>query len=340
VNAADRLIRVITAGTVVALGAIAAVVSYRHAYQVAATYGETGLTAALTPLTPDGLVLVASLVMLDAARRDAQAPALARWALGMGVAATVAVNVLHGLDHGLVGAVVAAWPAVTLVVVVELLMGLIRRGRSAPPVPPVATAEGTGLEHPAPMWWPLPALDVPPALDRIAVATGPGPDGPQVAGPGEQDGAPEGEVSPEMIATARERFAETLATGGLPSIREIRRKLHVGYPKAKALRAAADRRGGALTPTSARGVTAMSAPKVRVVKVRLSGEGDDAGQPLTPAAPSSPAAGRPASGHPGLALIGRGGQTFAGYICNHASRIDQLGCAVAVEPPPFPVPRP
>lgn len=231
-SAADRLIRVITAGTVVALGAIAAVVSYRHAYQVAAAYGEIGLTAALTPLTPDGLVLVASLVMLDAARRDAQAPALARWALGMGIGATVAVNVLHGLDHGPVGAVVAAWPAVTLVVVVELLMGLIRRGRSARPVPPVATAEGTGLDHPAPVWWPLPALD------GIAVATGPGPDGPQVAGPGEQDGAPEGEVSPEMIATARERFAETLATGGLPSIREIRRKLHVGYPKAKALRAA------------------------------------------------------------------------------------------------------
>ena len=44
----------------------------------------------------------------------------------MGIAATLAANVAHGLGHGLVGAAVAAWPAVALVGSYELLMMVIR----------------------------------------------------------------------------------------------------------------------------------------------------------------------------------------------------------------------
>jgi hypothetical protein len=40
---------------------------------------------------------------------------LARWLLGLGIAATLAANVAHGLGYGLIGAAVAAWPAVALV---------------------------------------------------------------------------------------------------------------------------------------------------------------------------------------------------------------------------------
>ena len=39
-------------------------------------------------------------------------PALARWLLGLGIVATLAANVAHGLGHGIIGAAVAAWPAV------------------------------------------------------------------------------------------------------------------------------------------------------------------------------------------------------------------------------------
>lgn len=53
--------------------------------------------------------------MLDSARRKTPMPALARWLLGLGIAATLAANVAHGLGHGLTGAAVAAWPAVALV---------------------------------------------------------------------------------------------------------------------------------------------------------------------------------------------------------------------------------
>lgn len=44
----------------------------------------------------------------------------------MGIAATLAANVAHGLGHVLTGAAVAAWPAVALVGSYELLMVVIR----------------------------------------------------------------------------------------------------------------------------------------------------------------------------------------------------------------------
>jgi hypothetical protein len=46
--------------------------------------------------------------------------------MGMGITATLAANVAHGLGHGLMGAAVAAWPAVALVGSYELLMMIIR----------------------------------------------------------------------------------------------------------------------------------------------------------------------------------------------------------------------
>jgi hypothetical protein len=54
------------------------------------------------------------MVMLDSVRRKDPVPTLARWLLGLGIAAMLAANVAQGLGHGLVGAAVAAWPAVAL----------------------------------------------------------------------------------------------------------------------------------------------------------------------------------------------------------------------------------
>jgi hypothetical protein len=75
------------------------------------------------------LIYASSMVMLDSARRKARVPPLARWLLGLGIAATLAANVAHGLGHGLSGAVVAAWPAVALVGSYGLLTVIIRSGR-------------------------------------------------------------------------------------------------------------------------------------------------------------------------------------------------------------------
>ena len=84
----------------------------------------------------DGLIYASSMVMLDSARRRATVPALARLLLGLGIAATLAVNVAHGVGHGLTGAAVAAWSAVALVGSYELLMTVIRSSLMPPGVTP------------------------------------------------------------------------------------------------------------------------------------------------------------------------------------------------------------
>jgi hypothetical protein len=125
-NGIDRVIRLSTAAAVLAVAGIAAYVSYWHAYAVVLAYGESGITARLEPATIDGLVYASSMVILYAARHRIPVPSLARWLLGLGIAATLTANMAQGWSHGPVGAVVAAWPAVSLVGSYELLVWLIR----------------------------------------------------------------------------------------------------------------------------------------------------------------------------------------------------------------------
>ncbi|WP_433185633.1 DUF2637 domain-containing protein [Actinoallomurus sp. CA-150999] len=129
IDGADRAIRVSTVAVVVGVAGVAAFVSCRHAYELVTTHGEDGTTAAVMPLTVDGLIFAASMTMLDAARRGHRSPALARWTLGLGITASVLANVAHGLTHGVVGAVIVGWPALALVLVYELLMTIVRGER-------------------------------------------------------------------------------------------------------------------------------------------------------------------------------------------------------------------
>jgi hypothetical protein len=122
----DRAIRLSTAAAVLTVAAIAAYVSYCHAYAVVQAHGESGITARLEPATIDGPVYASSMVILYSARHRVPVPALARWLLGLGIAATLTANMAQGWSHGPVGAVVAAWPAASLVGSYELLVWLIR----------------------------------------------------------------------------------------------------------------------------------------------------------------------------------------------------------------------
>jgi len=126
----DRLIRITTALAVVAVAVVAAVISYQHAFELVRSHGESGVTARLLPFTVDGLIWVASMVVLDASRRGQPVPRLAAWSLGTGIVATVGANLAHGVGHGPVGALVSAWPALPLVGSFELLMMLIRAERN------------------------------------------------------------------------------------------------------------------------------------------------------------------------------------------------------------------
>jgi hypothetical protein len=61
----DRLIRITTAAAAATVAAVAAVISYSHACELAGPHGETGVTARLVPFTVDGLILAASMLILE-----------------------------------------------------------------------------------------------------------------------------------------------------------------------------------------------------------------------------------------------------------------------------------
>ena len=87
------------------------------------------MAARLLPLSVDGLILAASLVLLHEARDDRDAPRLARLMLWLGIAATIGANVAYGAGYGLLGALISAWPAVAFIGAVEIAMQLVRRSR-------------------------------------------------------------------------------------------------------------------------------------------------------------------------------------------------------------------
>jgi hypothetical protein len=122
----DALIRWSSSLAVLAVSAIAAVISYSHIYALALATREFGTDARLLPLSVDGLILASSLTLLHAARRDLTAPVMAYLMLALGVGATVAANVEFGLPYGWKASCVAAWPAVAFIGSVEVALRMTR----------------------------------------------------------------------------------------------------------------------------------------------------------------------------------------------------------------------
>ena len=123
----DLAIRRMTAAAVLLVAAIAAVISFTHIRYLAATHGQAPLAAYLLPLSIDGTVVAASMVMLRAARAGMRTPWLARVMLGASVAATLAANVAYGARYGLAGALLSGWPAVAFIGCAEMALGMVRR---------------------------------------------------------------------------------------------------------------------------------------------------------------------------------------------------------------------
>jgi Protein of unknown function (DUF2637) len=227
---AGKPILVATTGTVAAVATFAAIQSYSHIYWLGSTHRQDQLDSALLPLTVDGLITAASLVLLFASITRHRAPWLARVALWLGIAVTVAANVAFGIPAGMVGALVSAWPALAFVLAVELLMRLVRLVRSATP------SERTPAVLPG-----APATAT--ALTAAAPARAPGI--PESAHHEE----PDAHRAPAKVRTARPRTAaprETPTAEALaahfgaeqPSENAIMSAFHVGRPLAKQLRAA------------------------------------------------------------------------------------------------------
>lgn len=143
----DRAVRWATVAAVVAVAGVAAYVSYWHAVAVVTRLAEHGTVGHLYPVAIDGIIVAASMVLLDAARHSEDAPPLAWVLLGAGIAVTLAANVTYGAQAGVSSALWAAWPALAFVGCYELLMLLVRasarRAGADPVAPPLWACPGT-----------------------------------------------------------------------------------------------------------------------------------------------------------------------------------------------------
>jgi hypothetical protein len=123
----DPVIRRMTVAAVLLVAGIAAVISFTHIRYLAATHGQAAVAALLLPLSIDGTVVAASMVMLRAARAAMGTPWLARVMLGASVAATLAANLAYGARYGLAGALLSGWPAAAFIGCAEMALGMVRR---------------------------------------------------------------------------------------------------------------------------------------------------------------------------------------------------------------------
>jgi hypothetical protein len=110
---------------VVVVAAVAATASYGHQRALAELAGE-GWRSWLLPLSVDGLLTTATMLMLTRRRAGQRAGALTWTALALGIVTSVAANVVGAdptlADPVLVGRLVAAWPPLALFLSLELLM--------------------------------------------------------------------------------------------------------------------------------------------------------------------------------------------------------------------------
>jgi Protein of unknown function (DUF2637) len=159
----DRLVRQTTTASVVLLAAIAAAVSYRHMHTLVLRHGEAAWTAALLPLSVDGMIAASSMALLADSRHGSRGGALPWALLVIGSAASLAANVAVA-EPTLIGRLIAAWPSCALIGSYELLMRQIRQSARQRPAAASAYAPKT----------PSPAADTdaegPPAPPATATA--------------------------------------------------------------------------------------------------------------------------------------------------------------------------
>ena len=124
--------RVFTIGSVLLVAVVAAVVSYNHMFELASRAGEAW-RATLIPLSVDGMLVAATLAIVD--RRRARQPAgWVPWTgLGLGLFASLAANIAAARPE-LVAQLVAAWPPVALALSIETLVIVLRNTAPKPRV--------------------------------------------------------------------------------------------------------------------------------------------------------------------------------------------------------------
>lgn len=139
---ADRVIRGVAIAILLAVAGAAAYVSYHHFYSLAIVLGERHDMAILYPAMSDGVIVMASLVMVYCSRRGIPVPVGAWAALILGGAVTLVANVAHGWSGGVGQRLLSALAPIAFVGAYELLMWLVRVARKAADLTaPIATPE-------------------------------------------------------------------------------------------------------------------------------------------------------------------------------------------------------
>src|SRR5580658_1076866 len=167
---ADVVIRRTSSATVCFLAAVAGVVSYGHMHTLALRYGEQPWTAALLPLSVDGMIIAASL--LSDSRHGRRGGILPWTLLVIASSASLAANV--AVAHPmLISRIISAWPPFALIGAYEMLMRQIRQSVASRQHADPAAAMPVPGQHgdlPAPDGTAGPAAGVAPTVRQFSVA--------------------------------------------------------------------------------------------------------------------------------------------------------------------------
>jgi hypothetical protein len=121
----DLWIRVTTTASVLVVAGIAAVVSFRHMHELSLAHGEDPLAAALIPLAVDGMIVTASMSLLQASRTGSRGGLLPWVMLLAGSLASLAANVAVA-ESTVIARLIAGWPSLALIGAYEMLMNQVR----------------------------------------------------------------------------------------------------------------------------------------------------------------------------------------------------------------------
>lgn len=138
---------------------IAAWSSWYHMAHLATRYGERPEVAYALPFSVDGMLIVTTIVMVDDKRRHRTVRPVARFAFTVGVIASVAANIA-GADPTLGARVIAAWPPIALLLIVEML---------ARPPATAATPHAAATSIAQPTGTPMPAQGEVPVPGQVRV---------------------------------------------------------------------------------------------------------------------------------------------------------------------------
>jgi hypothetical protein len=231
-----------------AVATIAAWSSYYHMVHVALHYGERPEVAYGLPFSVDGMLVVATIVMVDDKHRTHRVRPMARLAFTAAVIASIAANIAAA--HPNAGArIIDAWPALALLLVVEMLArppATAHPRTSTGSAAPLAAHAGQAVDGPTE----LPAAPEIAADPSASAVPAEPPATMEVPAPVHSDGAAAADVPPMTLVPRHGAFA---AEPGIPTAApEHSRHLQIADAMNPTSPAACPHAGNTdVTPTSA-----------------------------------------------------------------------------------------